>query len=624
MILKREINMLGHIPTQIFYDPRTVVQERDYIIQKGAEQSTYRRVSSQNFSNNQVTFSVVPDSNSVFLDRKMYVSYQARVRLTATSAGVLFPVVVPPAQGSALAGKIGLRYMPITTASSNLQVQINNTNITINPRDYLEPLLRSYSKEASDTWWSVGPSMHDVSQEYNDCFNSALNPIAGNFVNAAQQPRGMFQYDILEDLIGTTYADILFSWQEPVMISPMILSKLDSEGFFSLTNFTLQYTIADINRIVSVNPAVAFGAAGLAVSVSADISPYNPVLTLQFLRPAIPQDPADKFIYPYLQMSDFITLVGNVAPGASVSASANNLQLAGVPSRMYCFVRQNNADLTPFTCDTYARINSANVLFNTQSGILANAPPYELYNMSVRNGLNYSWCEWQSTIGSVLIIDFGKDIPSQDYSAVGVMGTKNFQIQLEFTNIGSVAKNYSIFLVPVYEGILTIENGSANTMINLVTPEQAAYSPANHDNALSQDLAMHDELQGGNILTSGRNFIVKAKQIYNKGQQLYQDHKEGIDLAINTAKTLGIAAKNLLPLLLAAGLPHHEIENKLRNHGYSQLELQGLGLSGGGLSGGRLLNSSDSNRLISGSGLQKLINYPPGTKKIIPSSVRKY
>lgn len=601
--------MLAGLDTEIYYDPRTVTPHRDYVIERSASQTSYRRINSQNYSNSQVTFSVVPDSNNVFLDRKMYASFQAKVRITATNKGVLFPAIVGPPQGSQLAGKLALRYLPIATASSNIQLQINNTAITINGRDYLEPLLRAYSKEAENSWWSIGPSMHDNSQEYNDCYNSAVNPLAGKFVNAAQTPRGMFQYEILEDLVGEDYADILFSWQEPVALSPLILSKLDSEGLYSLTNFTLQYTIADINRIVSVNPAVAFGAAGLAESVSVDISPYSPVLTLQWLKPAIPRDPADKFIYPYLQMSDFITVAGNVAAGASVTTSANNLQLSGVPNRMYCFVRQNNADLTAFTADTYARINSANILFNTQSGILANAPAYELYNMSVRNGLNYSWCEWQSTIGSILIIDFGKDIPSQDNAIVGCQGSRNFQIELNFTNIGSVAKNYSIFLVPVYEGILTIENGSANTMINLVTPEQAAFSPMDNANSLAHDLAMIDGLQGGNILTSGRNFIAKAvntgRNIYDTGKQIYQDHKEGIDQAVQVAKTLGIAAKNLLPLLLAAGLPNSEIEAKLRRHGYGTLELQGLGLSGGDLSGGRLLSGSDSNRLISGSGFNK-------------------
>lgn len=108
--------------------------------------------------------------------------------------------------------------------------------------------------------------------------------------------------------------------------------------------------------------------------------------------------------------------------------------------------------------------------------------------MSVENGCDLSWSQfWRPQplapplgpsevqggyIGSILKINFGKDIGLSDAQCPGLLGT--FQLQLDVTfRKGPLDEdvNYQLFIVTVSEGVFTIEDNRSIAQIGVMTPQ---------------------------------------------------------------------------------------------------------------------------------------------------------
>jgi hypothetical protein len=588
---------LHSIPKDLLIDPIIAKPSPTYLIERGAKEYNFQRYICQTWSNSSMNFQVIPPNNQVFVDRVMYIEMQMQTTFTtASGTGTVFP-------GNTTEGVCSLRWMPLNSGSSNIEVQINNSTVNINGYDYLEPLCRyNQDKDFENLMLSVGPSMHDHGT-YDQSYNSNLSPLASFFSNSVQQPRGAIQGTIVSQ--GTGTAVVNWHWYEPIMISPLVFSKLRTPGFYGVNNLTFTFTLNNINNWLSydnVNGTPLNASSGISNSLLI----ANPILYINYLTPLVPLPVQDNYLYPYYKVIEFKTEVGSIAAGASASVTTNNIQLTAIPSKVFIVVKQYNSSKSWSSADIYGYISNIKCDYLNKTNILANASPLELYERCVSNGYNYSWIDWSQYSGSVICLDFGRDMPLDDGYVVGLQTAMNFQSTITFTNLFPDTTSFTVFVIALYDGVFSIDNGIAMTETNLVTPEDiASSSPIDaQQSQVASEISSY--AQGGDFAGTARKFVRSAANTARRGYNFYKENQPAFNKAFNVAKVVGQSAAELLPYLLAAGFDESEAYEHLRRKGYDKHELQGLGLSGAGLSGAGSRNYSggklikDSRSLLTG------------------------
>lgn len=552
-------------------DPRLRPSDPVYNITRGASKITYQFYPSQNYSNSQLNFQVVPNSAMTYLDRKVLVSMSADFTLTAANpADVIFPSGDPESSGV-----IGLRYMPLNNIPSSFQVTINGTSMSYTSNEVFAPMAQYNTGEDLEKFaWGWSPACKEPAQEFSDDFGTPRSQFASRWQNTAQDSNAVTaNMELISNVPGT--AVVRMSWTEPLLYPPFISGLIEREALIGLNSaLILNWTIGSLDRFIGYNNVDGVPLASISAAWN---SP--PVLRLIWMQsPASPMDSGLGMLYkyPYTNITQYLSPPVTVAPGASVSISSNNIQLSGVPHCVIICVREQLQNRTPFDSDSFARIDGLEILFDNTSGILAGATPQQLYSICVNNGLKTRYTDFIDGCGSVLKLCFDRDIPISNGLSVGVPGTFQYAAQIRATNINSQAINYQVVTIVCYEGILSIMDGSALTQINLVTPQDviAGSSISEMSDHEIGEYGSSGMYNGGSIIDTASNFV-------RRGKKFYTSNKGTIDNILHVGKEVGLKAIQLLPALLGAGLSLQE----------SQDALAGAGFSGGGLSGGRLITN---------------------------------
>jgi hypothetical protein len=158
------------------------------------------------------------------------------------------------------------------------------------------------------------------------------------------------------------------------------------------------------------------------------------------------------------------TNIGSFGAGVAFQGTSGNVTFPAVPSRVYCYMRQQNSDRSYLTADAFASIQSVSIIWNNRSGLLASATASDLYNISAQNGLQMTQPQWNKYTGGVLCLEFGKDIPLPEDLSVGMQSSTQFQIQMNCTNESAGSVNFTLYVVYVLRGVMTlVENGASYT-----------------------------------------------------------------------------------------------------------------------------------------------------------------
>ena len=154
----------------------------------------------------------------------------------------------------------------------------------------------------------------------------------------------------------------------------------------------------------------------------------QPYLLFQYITPQLSDKGANLsrvFNYDYFNLDRFPTDVPTIAGNApAMQVSSNNIQLNSIPSRLYIFARNNNSVLyaDPFHSDTFLSIENISIQFGNRSGCLASASKRQLYDLSVKNGVNLSWLQWAGekvNAPALAAASGGFGSPAKQYSATG-------------------------------------------------------------------------------------------------------------------------------------------------------------------------------------------------------------
>lgn len=482
------VNALNFVPT---IDPKIDVERLEklmYGIETTAVENTYQTFPIQNYSANSITVVANPPNNQVFVSSKFDQMIKFLITFTGTSGGpgihLLQAAGLPSAPGvsSGNAYYDAPRCFPLANALSNLQVSMNTDQNSINLNQFVRILTRYYNniQHCQDRMASYTPTMPDQYLQYEDGIGYARSELRGYGDNVLQCPRGGFVNCLItrNDSTGNAgdIATVELTVQEALWLSPLASPcQKEKPAFAQLNTITITETLNGRGNGI-------FGGliASLWSHANPDVSPtvfsnatveiLETNVSFQYLTPPLDMQIPRTIVYDYVQPQYYATVTNSpVSPGSQLSIPFQNIQLDGIPEKMYLWVSQRDQDNDMFSTDTAFSIENVSITFNNKPGILAPASKEDLYDIAVKNGCNLSYRQFRKDVGAVLCLKFGEDIPLANLISSGVGGSFNFSGNVLCTN------NYNTSIIPslntlfINPGTFTISNGKCLREINLLT-----------------------------------------------------------------------------------------------------------------------------------------------------------
>ncbi len=505
------------IQSRILEDPRVDVREDyTYLIQRSGKQNTYQQIISQNVSNSSLSFTTVPPSLVTFVNRKIFVGVPMRITFTGTESSP-GSGLLQIGQHDALKAYPLQNYLFLTSSAT-----INNTSVSINSYDVIEPLLRTNMQIQNQKFdYSLTPTYPDTYQNYSDFENGNygslqnINPLTGSpifnigannnsTVSANNNPlggyglnyegggRGSFPYRIISN--GATSAVVEVFVVEQLFLPPFDFGHHYHPGLIGINQINFQFNINPdaISGNLWAHSSAGSTLSQVQVTILGSNNPAQvlqayesqPTLFMNFVTP-YSTDLPPLITYPYYEIIRFPTDTGSVAAGAvQTGFPSNNIQLNSVPNRIYFVVKRRNVDKTYLTTDTYAFIRKLSINYKNRNSILGSASPYDLYNISVHNGVKLTWPEYSQFVGSIVCVNPNVDFGEEDMSVSnGLLENIQLQVNVDFQNINlSQAIIFSFYIICVNEGTFTVDlsNNSARQQIGVISRQEildAAYLP---------------------------------------------------------------------------------------------------------------------------------------------------
>lgn len=588
-------------------DPRVNFDRQKYLIQQGASQVTFKNIISTSFSNNSIQFTCPPPNVNVAVDRKVFIKFPVRLTFQGALANG-----IPPSPTNRLIqiGSVdGPRSYPMSKVCSTIQVVLNNFTATTNIGDYSDALLH-YNNELETRCFELSgtTTMLDSMQAYSDftTLGSARNVLASYGENSAENARGGFTGATFvsnsgDELNCTEIWDVTV--YEPLFISPLLFGQRESMGLYGIQTFDITLNLGNLSYVWS-HADVPGG--NTVNSCTGDIV-NAPAALFSYLTPQVNQllSPNCVYTYPYYSVDRYPTAQDVLAAGATNNVQSNNVQFSSIPRRVYIFLRRPTMGLAPDgpasfrTTDTYARINKISVNFNNKSGLLSGASSFDLYHMSVRNGLQCSWDQWNRYQGSVLCLDFARDMSLGPLEVPGILGSYQFQVTVDYTNLSSDNIKHTLMIVSVSEGVFTVDKQTSMGQIGIVAPEEVL----NDQSIKMADYYMSMKganFYGGAFMDSVKKYGKKALSGLNSILPALSAAAPYLPGSAVTTPALKLAEK-YIPKLIGAGATESEAR-KIVGSGYGEGDLKHLirqmkmrrggSACGGGLIGGSTLGGS--------------------------------
>lgn len=534
----------------------------EYLVKKPCATVSPQKFSSQTCTNSQVSFQIQLPSKSVLCDLKAFVEVSALIEFKGTPAtpgdatrsneNFILPVNgnIPNGTNSAISPNFNLstinlgsmRATPLSACSENLSVYINGVSISNTISDYSQLYsLGLYTQDMNRLNYSAAFSFGDKSQQYGTeeglpLISASCNPFS-SFVNTdgSAAYRGDFDYKILQNPVGdgdekTAYLGV--TWYEPIMSAPFQQAgrRGDGRAIGGINQMQLLWSLSDVNRMWSgIQRNQVTSLKVLLTNVNAVQFPTGANVHLTFISPSPILGPLPNVLrYDCELFNNYKKLTGPLVPSAvATEITSNNIQLNVIPSKCLIYCNKNWGNFAGTnnvwqTTDALARIEKISIQFNNTAGILSAASEWQLYSMSVRNGLEMSWRDWQKHRGSILIIDFAKDIGDggNSLSAVSVSGQYNFNCQVMVSNPNDFGSGFDY---DYYLNILFIQDALME-----VTPSYTRLS-----NGFDRSVILKD-INDGNVDLSTVDFAYSPNMIGSAWWNNMADFKSALVKGLKT------------------------------------------------------------------------------------------
>lgn len=514
--------MAVNLSTFVVNDPVTEINlPKSWAIWQGGSQVSWVQNISTTYSDSAWNFNIVTPNPNIILNRKILIGIPLQLTWTGNSGNVAVPLIQYGVFDA-------FKPWPVNSLINTTTAIINNASISLNNNDIFPWLFWYHQNNAAEALYnSTSPKMLDYSQEYTDLDASPMNPLLGYTNGNTPHTNRRAVIPVYWSVNNSTNAQCSVFLIEEIVIPPFYYGKENEPGLIGVQNLQFNFNITgNMQKIWSHSTGSPSTINSFTVTCQnvTGLPPglQSPTLYLQYITPATTMSIPDVTTYSYYEIQRYPTEVGLITSGSTYTFNSNNIQLNSIPNLVYIFLRQKNADLTPESTISFPRIDSVSLNFNNKSGLLSGATTVDLYKLSAKNGLQMSYQEWYGITGtsnvavnctgpgSILCLRFGSDIGLSEGEAPGVKGTYQFQCTVNGTYTGSINKNFTLYVVVVSEGVLTIGNNSASTQIGLVSPADIA-------NTANLPKANYNELttiygRGGNFITGVKTFLTGIRK----------------------------------------------------------------------------------------------------------------
>lgn len=449
---------------------------KSYAIAKGAKDNTYQSFPAQNLNTNQITISCNPPSRDIVINKRVYVKAKFQLTISGT-AGAGSKMIVENLDAP--------RAFPIARSLATVQVSINNDTYSNVLNQYWPAFIRYHNPLKMEyNNYSLTPTYLDQYQEYSDNlspFNgSAKNALGGYGVNGLPEGgRGGFVgFTIVSDAGNTAVATIEAT--EPLFISPFNYSNEEETGLLGVQNMSMTFSFGELSSSLWSHDNTSTGHSTIS-SITVQLLNFEILLNFQSLPMdiAIPQST----IYPYFEIVPYSSVAQTINSLASQTLILNSVQLKTIPRRMYIFARENLNDILFSNgginkTDCFGVIENISITFNNKVGLLSTASQQDLYNLAISNGCDMSWSQWTKYIGSVLAVDFSKDMSLNETEAAGILGNFQLGLQARIKNANTSRNiNYVLWCVVINEGVAQIVNGSMSHQVGVFNSTDIIKTP---------------------------------------------------------------------------------------------------------------------------------------------------
>ena len=477
--------------TRVLYPVAHVLPDsmKTHIVRQGGS-----RVNNQIFPSNswgspgaplvQASWNISPPSTQTIVDRNIRVKAYLEV------------VVDQPLQ---VGTNDGLRQFPLAAITDVVTMQINGETVSQNTADLIAAM-NCYHNDAYDRSRAVStsPAMPDQYQNYSDwqLYGSARNVLADYGENSAEMSRGGFPITIAPD--GLSFRCEL---TEPLFLSPFLSGQDQDEGMVNVNQLNLS-----LRWVQLTNRVLCHASSGNPITAVSASFYQAPEVLVNYITPMITYPLPTVQTFPYSKLQQYIKPVGNFTTGSTQTLISDSIKLSLIPHRMYAYVRHARSQSDYRVADSFAKISRVSVLWNNQSGLLSTASEQELFDISSRNDCNLSYPQWDKYRGSVMCVEFGKDIGLQANEAAGVAGQFTIQVQVEATNLSDTG-DYEFFIIFDQPGTFSVfENGARASIGNfseaMVLSAQQSDTESNH--------SVYTALHGGGrgrFMKGFKNFV---------------------------------------------------------------------------------------------------------------------
>jgi len=520
-----ETNSLRPMRLTNVIDPRLECLEpsqrqMEWGIFKGTEGMNSVAQQANSYSTAGVTWNFNTQSENVVIDRRMYARCQFQMTFIGTA---------PVGQVLLNDESDAPRCLPLASVTQSLKVTINGSSVESQYADALTGLLRyNLDDQVKEHDLSMSPSCQDKFQRYVDGVGGVRNPLS-NYQNSGTPVvgRGAFVVDSIVnprsvDPAVPITAVVTFTVTEPLLLSPMLYKSGDlRSGLIGVKNMGVSFNFASgqLARVwsraqqaggVTITSAVAAIGAGTTVPPSLLVTYLTPPLISQSQIPR-------QVNYQYYKAETFVNDMNTtLASNVTQRFTNNSIQLSTVPKCIYIWASRANNTKTYETSDTFFALSNLSLNYLNVAGQFSSMTIQDLYQMCVKNGCNLSWPEWSGTtftigssiagrsldgmVGSVIKIDVSDlHIPSNVASGMNVNSQLGFSVDV--TNINQIDPlQVQLTTVLVYDGLMTISNGSMATQVGVISKSDVTETRADRDNFV--DWKSAHSIYGGSLFST--------------------------------------------------------------------------------------------------------------------------
>lgn len=466
------------IKTLQIVDPRMRInQERVQAIAIGPVSNSYRVVAADSsLAVSSVNFTYNATSVKDIIDRHFYVRYFLQVDITGTGSPL-----------TAYGVSDSLRFLPINSSCTSLQLTINNAKVSVDPFQWLDGISRYIKVSDLKNDLSASPSTPDLMFDYSAASGpkNVMGSFTDNSLNSPDLRGSIVPFTSSE---GNGVSQFQIEIVEPLFITPLTYQDRNVPGLTGVESLSL-----NLSHDWSGGNTWSH-AGGTTLDTFAFTMYRTPQLLVNVLGPnrlVEPYNPLRTYVYNNVSMRHYTTAVGVIVAGESQIVSSGNIQMNTIPSRIYVFARKRKVDRVSTDSDTFAVIESISVALGNDTGLLANSTQRDLYKISVSNGYQYSFNTWKHFQGSVLCLKPSADLSLALGEAPGLVAQKQLVVTVNLTNQTANDQNYELIIVPVLPGSFMIINGQASQSVGLLDPSQILTSPIA---ASDIEFAQHENL----------------------------------------------------------------------------------------------------------------------------------